>query len=160
MLLVPDDVAAITAAIRAHAADLVLCTGGTGLGPGCDPDAVLSVIDRELPGFGEAFRARGRAQTPLADLSRAVAGSMGATLVVAIPGSHGAVADGLAVLGPLLEHAHHVVQEPTTGDWSVPHRSLSPRWKPRSLARRWCGGRLRRAGTRPRSRTNGRGADV
>ncbi|HPQ85217.1 MAG TPA: molybdenum cofactor biosynthesis protein MoaE [Actinomycetota bacterium] len=111
VLLVPDDVAAITAVIRAHAADLVLCTGGTGLGPrDVTPDAVLSVIDRELPGFGEAFRARGRAQTPLADLSRAVAGSMGATLVVAIPGSHGAVADGLAVLGPLLEHAHHVVQ--------------------------------------------------
>jgi molybdopterin synthase catalytic subunit len=67
------------------------------------------VIDRELPGFGEAFRARGRQATPLADLSRAVAGSMGSTLVVAVPGSHGAVADALTVLGPLLEHAHHVI---------------------------------------------------
>lgn len=110
-VLVPDDVGAITAAIRACDTDVVVCTGGTGLGPrDVTPDAVLSVIDRELPGFGEAFRARGRTQTPLADLSRAVAGSMGATLVVAMPGSHGAVADGLAVLGPLLGHAHHVVQ--------------------------------------------------
>jgi molybdenum cofactor synthesis domain-containing protein len=111
VVLVPDDVAAITSAIRVGGADLVVCTGGTGLGPrDVTPDAVLSVIDRELPGFGEAFRERGRRQTPLADLSRAVAGAMGSTLVVAIPGSHGAVADGLAVLGPLLEHAHHVVQ--------------------------------------------------
>jgi molybdenum cofactor synthesis domain-containing protein len=110
-VLVPDETGAITAAIRASDADVVVCTGGTGLGPrDVTPDAVLAVIDRDLPGFGEAFRARGRAQTPLADLSRAVAGAMGATLVAAIPGSHGAVADGLAVLGPLLEHAHHVVQ--------------------------------------------------
>jgi molybdopterin synthase catalytic subunit len=88
----------------------VVCTGGTGLGPrDVTPDAVLAVIDRELPGFGEAFRARGRQATPLADLSRAVAGSMGSTLVVAVPGSHGALADALAVLAPLLEHAHHVM---------------------------------------------------
>jgi molybdenum cofactor synthesis domain-containing protein len=109
--IVPDEIPAISAAIRAAAADVVVCTGGTGLGPrDVTPDAVLAVIDRELPGFGEAFRARGRQQTPLADLSRACAGSMGSTLVVAIPGSHGAVTDGLAVLAPLLEHAHHVIE--------------------------------------------------
>lgn len=109
-VVVPDEQPVIIAAIRAAAADVVVCTGGTGLGPrDVTPDAVLGVIDRELPGFGEAFRARGRLQTPLADLSRAVAGTMGATLVVALPGSHGALADGLAVLGPLLDHAHHVI---------------------------------------------------
>lgn len=109
-VVVPDDVAAIADAIAAAEADVIVCTGGTGLGPrDVTPDAVLSLIDRELPGFGEAFRARGRAQTPLADLSRAVAGTRAGTLLVAIPGSHGAVADGLAVLGPLLEHAHHVI---------------------------------------------------
>jgi molybdenum cofactor synthesis domain-containing protein len=109
-LVVPDDVAGITAAIRAASADVVVCTGGTGLGPrDVTPDAVLCVIDRELPGFGEAFRARGREQTPLADLSRAVAGTMGPTLVVALPGSHAAVRDGLDVLGPLLGHAHAVI---------------------------------------------------
>lgn len=108
--IVPDDVPAITAAIRSTTADVVVCTGGTGLGPrDVTPDAVLSVIDREVPGFGEAFRARGRQQTPLADLSRACAGSIGSTLVVAVPGSHAAVADALAVLAPLLEHAHHVM---------------------------------------------------
>ena len=104
-VVVPDEMSAICAAIRAAAADVVVCTGGTGLGPrDVTPDAVRSVIDRELPGFGEAFRARGRAQTPLADLSRAVAGSMGPALVAAIPGSHGGVRDGLAVLGDLLDH--------------------------------------------------------
>jgi len=109
-VVVPDDVEEITDAIQAVVADVVVCTGGTGLGPrDVTPDAVLALIDRELPGFGEAFRARGRAQTPLADLSRAVAGTRAGTLLVAIPGSHGAIADGLAVLGPLLDHAHHVI---------------------------------------------------
>lgn len=108
--IVPDDVPAITAAIRAADADVVVCTGGTGLGPrDVTPDAVRQVIDRDLPGFGEAFRALGRTQTPLADLSRACAGAMGSTLVVAVPGSHGAVRDALAVLGPLLEHSHAVI---------------------------------------------------
>lgn len=110
VVIVPDEIPAITDAIRASDADVVVCTGGTGLGPrDVTPDAVLAVMDRELPGFGEAFRAYGRQQTPLADLSRAVAGSMGSTLVVAIPGSHGAVRDALTVLGPLLEHAHAVI---------------------------------------------------
>jgi molybdenum cofactor synthesis domain-containing protein len=110
VVIVADEVDAIGRAIRAAGTDVVVCTGGTGLGPrDVTPDAVLAVIDRELPGFGEAFRARGRQQTPLADLSRAVAGSMGSTLVVAVPGSHGAVSDALAVLAPLLEHAHHVI---------------------------------------------------
>ncbi|MCU0295058.1 MAG: molybdopterin-binding protein [Candidatus Nanopelagicales bacterium] len=109
-VVVADDLPAIVAAVRAADADLVVCTGGTGLGPrDVTPDAVLQVIDRELPGFGEAFRALGRKQTPLADLSRAVAGASGSTLVVALPGSHGAVADGLAVLGPLLAHSHSVL---------------------------------------------------
>lgn len=110
VVVVPDDVDRITSAIADADADVVVCTGGTGLGPrDVTPDAVRAVIDRELPGFGEAFRARGRAATPLADLSRAVAGSMGRTLVVAVPGSRAAVADALAVLGPLLDHAHHVM---------------------------------------------------
>ncbi|MFN8184036.1 MAG: molybdopterin-binding protein [Candidatus Nanopelagicales bacterium] len=110
VVVVPDDVDRITSAIRAADAEVVVCTGGTGLGPrDVTPDAVREVIDRELPGFGEAFRARGRATTPLADLSRALAGSMGPTLVVAVPGSRAAVADALAVLGPMLDHAQHVM---------------------------------------------------
>lgn len=108
--IVPDDVIAISDAIRLATADVVVCTGGTGLGPrDVTPDAVMAVIDRQLPGFGEAFRARGRTQTPLADLSRACAGSMGSTLVIAVPGSHGGVRDALAVLGPLVQHAHQVI---------------------------------------------------
>lgn len=109
-LVVPDDVGAITDAIDAGVADVIVCTGGTGLGPrDVTPDAVLALLDKQLPGFGEAFRARGRHQSPLADLSRAVAGTRGATLLVAIPGSHGAISDALAVLGPLLDHTHQVI---------------------------------------------------
>ncbi len=117
-VIVCDEIGAIVAAVRNAQADVVVCTGGTGLGPrDVTPDAVLQVIDRELPGFGEAFRALGRQHTPLADLSRAVAGSAGSTLVVALPGSHGAVRDGLSVLGPLLEHSHQVLA-------GADHRSL------------------------------------
>lgn len=111
VVIVPDEIPAIIAAIRAAGGDAVVCTGGTGLGPrDVTPDAVLAVLDRQLPGFGEAFRALGRQHTPLADLSRAVAGTMGATFVAAVPGSHGAVQDALTVLGPLLDHAHSVIQ--------------------------------------------------
>lgn len=116
--VVADDTDAIAAAILASDCDVVVCTGGTGLGPrDVTPEAVRCVIERELPGFGEAFRSRGRAATPLADLSRAVAGTAGSTFVVALPGSPSGVADGLAVLGPLLGHVHQVMA-------GADHRSL------------------------------------
>lgn len=106
VVVVPDDVEAIAAVLADSDHDVVVASGGTGLGPrDVTPEAVRRVIDRELPGFGEAFRALGRSKNPLADLSRAVAGARGGTLVVAIPGSPGAVGDALAVLGPLLGHA-------------------------------------------------------
>ena len=106
VVVVPDEVDAIAAALAGSDHEVVVATGGTGLGPrDVTPEAVQRVIDRELPGFGEAFRALGRSSNPLADLSRAVAGTRAGRFVVAIPGSPGAVADALAVLGPLLGHA-------------------------------------------------------
>ena len=106
VLVVPDDVDAIVAAIADSDHEVVVASGGTGLGPrDVTPEAVRRVIDRELPGFGEAFRALGRGQNPLVDLSRALAGTRDGRFVAAVPGSPGAVADALAVLGPLLAHA-------------------------------------------------------
>lgn len=107
--LVPDDVDRIAAAIRGAidaGANVVLTTGGTGLSPNdVTPEATRRVIEREIPGIAEALRARALAKTPHGMLSRAVAGSMGATLVVNLPGSPRAVRESLEVLIPVLPHA-------------------------------------------------------
>lgn len=108
-IVLADDRAGLARAIGAAAADgidIVLTTGGTGLGPrDVTPEATRDVIDREVPGLMEAVRAQHRAARPQVDLSRAVAGQAGRTLVLNLPGSPRAVGEFLAVLLPLLPHA-------------------------------------------------------
>lgn len=108
--VVPDERARIEAEIRgwigSGSVDLVLTTGGTGLGPrDVTPEALRAVFDREIPGYGELLRASGLAHTPMAVLARSLAGTVGSVLVVALPGSPKAVSQGVQALAPTLGHA-------------------------------------------------------
>jgi molybdenum cofactor biosynthesis protein B len=115
--VVPDEREAIVAAIRALAgeAGLVLTTGGTGLAPrDVTPEATRDVLDRDAPGIAQALRSDSIAKTPHGLLSRGVAGVVGRTLVVNLPGSTGGCRDGFAVLRPALEHALELLADAPT----------------------------------------------
>jgi molybdenum cofactor synthesis domain-containing protein len=97
----------------------VLTTGGTGFAPrDVTPEATRTVIDREAPGLAEAIRADAIARTPHALLSRGVAGLLGTTLVVNLPGSPGGCRDGFEVVRPALHHG----LELAAGDTATAHR--------------------------------------
>lgn len=90
---------------RAGLPDVFLISGGTGLTPDDrTPDIVVPFLDRELPGVVHAFWNKGLETLPTAVLSRAVAGVVGTTFVMALPGSTGAARDAAVVLEPLLDH--------------------------------------------------------
>jgi molybdenum cofactor biosynthesis protein B len=121
--VVPDEAADIAAAIEDLAAtsELVLTTGGTGVAPrDVTPEATRTVLQREAPGIAEALRADSIAKTPHGLLSRGVAGVVGRTLVVNLPGSTGGCRDGYAVLRPALGHALSLLRDAPT-----PHQQTS-----------------------------------
>ncbi|GAB2535600.1 MogA/MoaB family molybdenum cofactor biosynthesis protein [Brachybacterium huguangmaarense] len=106
-VVVPDgpDVGRAIGEALADGADVVITSGGTGVSPSdTTPEQTAPFLDRELPGIPDAIRRAGEAATPLAVLSRGLAGMAGGALVVNLPGSAGAVRDGIAVLDPLLDH--------------------------------------------------------
>ena len=106
--VVPDEMELIAAALRRHAArvQLIVTTGGTGLAArDVTPEATKLVCDRLIDGMAEQMRAEGLKQTPLAALSRGVCGTLGATLVVNLPGSPSGATSSLSAILPLLPHA-------------------------------------------------------
>ncbi len=85
--------------------DLILTTGGTGVGPrDITPEATLAVIEKRLPGYERAMTAASLKKTPHGAISRAVAGTLGQTVIVNMPGSPRAVAECLEPLLPTLKH--------------------------------------------------------
>jgi len=112
-IIVPDDRPVLAKTMRrmiTGGVDAIFTTGGTGLGPrDVTPEATLDVVDRLVPGIGEAIRRETAAATPRAMLSRGIAGISGRTLIVNLPGSPRAVVECLAVILPVLDHALETV---------------------------------------------------
>jgi len=109
VIVVPDDIGAIAAAIEAATGDgmrLVVTTGGTGIAPrDVTPEATMTVCQRLIPGFGELMRAHSLRSTPMAPLSRAQAAVRGAALIVNLPGSVNGATENLRAILHLIPHA-------------------------------------------------------
>ena len=110
VLVVPDEIEVIQAAllslVDSQQVDVILTTGGTGLGPrDTTPEVTRRFCDRAVPGLAELLRSESLKETPHAALSRATAGQRGKTLVVNLPGSVRGASFGARVLAPILPHA-------------------------------------------------------
>lgn len=114
--LLPDERARIADWLRASAPDhdLLVTTGGTGLAEGdVTPEATREVLDFEVPGLAEQMRAAGLQKTPMAALSRSLAGVRGRTLIVNLPGSVRGATESLEAIVPVLGHAVQLLRGDT-----------------------------------------------
>jgi molybdenum cofactor synthesis domain-containing protein len=108
VIVVPDGVESVRSVLDRliGEVDLVVTTGGTGLGPrDLTPEATAAVIEREVPGLSEAMRAATFDTVPFGKLSRGISGVAGHCLIVNLPGSPKAVEEGLGIIGDVLGHA-------------------------------------------------------
>jgi len=117
--IIPDEVDIIAGKLAEWAdegsVDVILTTGGTGLGPrDVTPEATLSIVDKVVPGFTEAMRTKTFNTTPLAILSRAVAGVRGKCLIINLPGSPRAVRECLEIVSPAIPHAVEILRGEVT----------------------------------------------
>lgn len=110
-----DDVKeALLRSARSGNIDLVITTGGTGFAPRDNtPEATRAVIEREAPGIAEAIRRESATKTPMAMLSRGIAGIAGKTLIINLPGSPKAVEECFEVIRPVLRHAVDLIRGET-----------------------------------------------
>jgi molybdopterin adenylyltransferase len=116
--VLPDETADIAAQLIEWAdslvCDLILTTGGTGVSPrDVTPEATRRVLEREIPGLGEAMRAASFAKTPFSMLSRAVAGVRGRALLVNLPGSPAGAIENLEAIWAAVPHAVKKIQGDT-----------------------------------------------
>ena len=113
--VVPDEAPQISDTLRSWAdsgeLDLIITTGGTGLSPrDVTPEATAEVIERPAPGLGELMRSEGLKHTPMAALSRGVAGVRGRCLIVNLPGSEKGVRESLTAVIDILPHAVEILR--------------------------------------------------
>jgi len=112
--VIPDEEDGIVSELRRFCdeakVDIVLTSGGTGLGPrDVTPEATKKVLEKEISGVAEILRAYGQRRTPLSMLSRAVAGIRGTTVIVNLPGSVRGVSESLDALFPGILHIHKML---------------------------------------------------
>ncbi len=124
--VVPDEVDIIARKLTEWAdegsMDVILTTGGTGLGPrDVTPEATLSIFNKVVPGFAEAMRAETFKVTPFAVLSRAVSGVRGKCLIINFPGNPKAVRECLEVVLPIIPHAVAIIKGEVT-EHTTPER--------------------------------------
>ncbi len=113
--IVPDEMDIICQKLTEWAdrgeTDVIITTGGTGLGErDVTPEATIAIVDRVVPGFAEAMRAKSLSKTPMAMLSRATAGVRGHCLIINLPGSPRAVRECLEVVLPAIPHAVDIIK--------------------------------------------------
>ena len=113
--IVPDEMAIIQETLRTWAdtdkIDLILSTGGTGVSPSDQtPEATRPILDREIPGIGEAMRMASLQKTPNAILSRGIAGTRKQSLIINLPGSQRAARENLEAVLPALQHAIYKIK--------------------------------------------------
>jgi molybdenum cofactor synthesis domain-containing protein len=114
--IIPDEQDLISQRLRAlvEKSDLILTTGGTGIGQrDVTPEATRAVIEKELPGFGEAMRMEGFKITPRAIGSRAIAGICKQTLIVNLPGSPKGVSECLGTVIKVIPHTIGLIKGET-----------------------------------------------
>lgn len=138
--VVPDERPDIESALRELAAThgLVVTTGGTGFGPrDVTPEATRAVIEREAPGLAELMRATGLAHTPMAALSRAVAGALGEALILNLPGSPQGVRESLSSVLTVIPHAVELLGGAVGGHPTGHRAHADPRPVPEAPTTSW-----------------------
>ncbi len=115
MMVVPDEEDAISHTLQEwaddRAFDLIITNGGTGVAPrDVTPEATRKILHREIPGLSEIMRLKSLEKTPMAVLSRAIAGSRGRTLIINLPGSPQGAVENLEAAWPAIPHAVAKIQ--------------------------------------------------